>query len=44
VKGEIDIDTEEILNLRGRKKIRMWTDGGMETLAYEPTEPASPEK
>lgn len=43
-KGEIDIDTEEILNLRGRKKIRMWTDGGMETLAYEPTTPASPEK
>lgn len=42
--ADVDIDSFEILNLRGRKKIRMWTDGGVESFPYEPTNPETPEK
>lgn len=42
--GEIDVDSGEILNLRGRLKIRTWTDGGMEALPYAPAAAPDVEK
>lgn len=43
-KAEVDIDSGEILNLRGRLKIRTWTDGGMEALPYAPATAPDVEK
>lgn len=43
-KGEIDIDSGEFLNLRGKLQIRQWTDGGVVTFPYQPSEPKAPEK
>lgn len=42
--ADIDIDTERVLNLRGREKIITWTDGGMQAMPYVPTSPETPEK
>lgn len=42
--GNIDIDAGGVLNLRGKNKIRQWTNGGVDTVAYSPSEPEMPEK
>lgn len=42
--GEIDVDSGQVLNLRGRLKIRTWTDGGMEALPYAPASAPDVEK
>jgi len=43
-KADIDIDTEKVLNLRGKDQIKMWTNGGTVTVPYEKTTPPVPEK